>query len=417
MKPLQIPKRYRQSREGMYVRCNKRCVNVTDKCCLSGKKLHTCKYGDKHQFLSKVYDPVTGKMKHGKSWPKDLRDFTDFQKLHLELKKQNDKSIITINEKPGLLTQCMKMYAAWIKDIDVPTYERKNNTEHYTRGEIRHLKNLKEALASKEVNADYLVITEFNKKHVEIIYDYLTGRFSNKSFNHQLATYRRFFAYLIDLEYPLVNHFKKVKPLPTKAKKEVVSIEEFKKLCSIVTPEAGVKFKSKKEGGKTKVFRAHLYTDYLINGWAFELYTGCRYEEIQTIKVKDIKEDHIATKDHKASRKKKEDVIRLIPMIDELRDLCARLSKGSSPDDYLIAPKETNRKNVTSKLSVGFTHYWAQVSDRKDVTFYSLKNSYATEMVKRFGDKVNLHLDFNTTMKNYVNELELIKTFNVPLYG
>lgn len=417
LEPLQIPLRFRRLKDGMYIRCNKRKVNVTDKCCLSGKKLYTCKNADHHRFLSLKYSEEKKRMVYLKSWPKELRDFNEFRKLHLELITSSDNKRKTINEKPAFLTDCIKLYAAYIKDIGTPSYEKKNNTSKYTKNEINHLKNIKEALASKQINTDLLMITDFQKKHVEIIYNYLSEKFSNKSLNHRIDTYRRLFKFLTEKEYPISNPFQNVKKLPTSAKKEVVTYDEFKQLIKVVTPEAGIKMEVEKSEKSKRIRRRNLYTDYLVDGWSFMLFTGCRYEELQQIKVKDIKEDFIKSKDHKASKLKRQEVIRFIPMITELKELCDNLVKGRSDNDFLIAPDEKNRSNVTRILSSAFTHYWKLVSNRDDVTFYSLKNSYSTQAIKKFGT-TNIHQDINTTMKNYVNDIEIVKNQSgINLYG
>ena len=422
MKHLYIPERYRKAKSGARTRCNKCGKNFTDKCGMSGKKIYTCKFPESHRFQSKIYDPVKRIMVHGQTWPKELRDFNKFWRLHLQLVASKESKVVMIEEKPGLLTDCIKMFAKHIKDIGVEDYEKKGNTEHYNRSQLRYLQNMRQALKAQEINPDFLAITEFGKQHVGIIDQYISAHYANKSYNHHLAVYRRLFKFLIEKNYPIGNPFTNVKMKPTKAKKEIISMEEFRKLCEAVTPTAGITFEDKKVKGQVKRVQRNWYRPYLIDGWELELYAATRFEEIETLRVKDVifidgKMDHIRAIDHKASKKKKEEVIRLIPMIDELRNLCERLIKGKGPEYYLIAPEETNRKKVSRYISAGFSHYWRLVSDRKGITFGVLKNTYSTEMYKRFGPKTNIHLDIGTTVNNYVNDLEVIREFNVKLYG
>lgn len=106
-----------------------------------------------------------------------------------------------------------------------------------------------------------------------------------------------------------------MRPKPTKAKTEIIKLDQFEKLCNSVTPEAGLKFE--KKGGQ-RIGTKNLFRDYLIDVWSFAMYSGCRPEEIVFVRLKNIKEKHIALMNYKVSRAKKIEVLRVIPISSEL---------------------------------------------------------------------------------------------------
>lgn len=143
------------------------------------------------------------------------------------------------------------------------------------------------------------------------------------------------------------------------------------------------------------------------------MYSGCRRGEIQEVRVRDILKDHIVCLNQKASKKKKEEVIRLVWLNEELLSLINVLKKGLSQDDYLLAPKEKNRENMIHIVSRAFSHYWRKVSD-KDLRFHDLRNIYVLEMIKRHGAEMaevlgGLHSDSAVTRRYYLNKEEVLK--------
>lgn len=147
--------------------------------------------------------------------------------------------------------------------------------------------------------------------------------------------------------------------------------------------------------------------------WKFTLYSGCRRGEIQEIKVRDVQEDHIICLNRKASKKKKDEVIRLVWLNEELLSLINSLKKGLSQDDFLLAPNEHKRKNMIHSVSRAFSHYWGKVSD-KELRFHDLRNIYVLEMIKRHGAEMaevlgGLHSDSAVIIKHYLNKEEVLK--------
>ena len=411
--PLHIPKKYRDLRQGCYVVCYKNGVKkIRDKCCQTGKKISTCKHGVNHRYQSRVKD-LFGKGSKYKSWPKGLRDLNEFFRLHLQYKETlHEGKTKPIDSKPGLLSDCLAYYVDFINDIDVPSYEKKNNSKGHIVNQVANLKHMIKALKESGEEPNHLPIVSFESMHVSMIHDYVEKNFANKTYNDKMLTYQAFFEFLIAKGYQLNNPFKNLKRKHTEARREIVTLSQFKSLCEATTEVGGVKFENKGNGRFSKV---QIYRDWLVEGWEFSLYSGCRRSEVANIKVADVKKDHLICRNEKVSNLKKREVIRIIPIPEELKKLLDKVLANRKPDQYLIAPDETNRKRVGNQLSKAFSHYWDQLGQDKR-TMKDLRNTYSTAMLlakeqKGFSN-IGLHENDSTTLRHYGNELELVRAVN-----
>ncbi|MEP5611377.1 MAG: site-specific integrase, partial [Cyclobacteriaceae bacterium] len=156
--------------------------------------------------------------------------------------------------------------------------------------------------------------------------------------------------------------------------------------------------------------------------WQFALYSGCRNEEIQNIRVEDIKDDYLVCRNIKASNLKGFDVFRYVLLTDELLALVKKLSADLKSDDYLLVPNESNRRNVMNISSRAFSHYTKAISD-EPLRFKDLRNTYTTEMIRNLGATMaevlgDLHSDFATTKYHYLNKEEIFKANKgIRLFG
>ncbi len=350
-----------------------------------------------------------------KSWGKEDRDYDEYYLMHAKLKMDYSKSIeIKKDGKPLMLTPCLAYYADFIADVGVPGHKQKSNTERYIKSQISNLKLLKEALTNEGIDPGYLSVTEINDHHVGIVHDFLLSRYANKTYNHKMATYKAFLRFLISKDYPIKNVFEEVVARPTVARTSIISIKEFDELCETVSPISGISFESQIRNGKPRKFQRNLYRPYLIPAWKFALFSGCRKGEIQEVRVQDIGEDHISCVDQKASKKKKDRVVRLIWLNEELQTLVNEIKQGLNPEDYLIAPQEENRNNMMHIVSRAFSHFWSKISER-ELTFHDLRNTYATEMIRNYGAATaeilgGLHSELSVTKQHYLNKEEILKS-------
>lgn len=411
MKPLIIPDRFRRARCGYYVRCGHCRKNVTTKCGESEKKIHTCKHPENHRYQSKIIIPGTRKMKV-KTWGKKVRDLQEFFKLHRSFVDSVDFfPEPDIKPRPMLLSDCMAWFADWFADVDVPEYQKKNNSEKYLSNQVVNLRHMKTALSEVGINPDLMVVTDFSEKHVGIVHEYLANQFSNKTINDKVATYRAFFKFLISEDYEMKNHWLGVRQKPTKANTDIISVDEFNKLCQSVKPENGVKIESK---GSGRVGKKNLYRDYLVEAWELSLYSGCRPEELVNFKVSDIRSNHIVGVNFKVSRAKKDERVRMIPLFAELEEHISKIirKRDLKTNDFLIAPEESNRGAVMKVISNAFSHYWNQLYDTKR-RFYDLRNTFATAAIpivgKDFSGRIGLHEKLATTIEHYQNEQKVLE--------
>lgn len=359
------------------------------------------------------------------SWPMEVRDLKEFFEKHrqlqvkLSIQKDNEDAVVRINQLPSILSECIEMFADWMADVDVPSYQRKGNTEMYIKNQVNNLKHLINALKSVGIDPDKLPISQFEEEHIAVVHDYLS-QFANKTYNDKVATYRALFKFLISKEYEIKNLWLNVRPKATKAKTDIIALEDFRRLCMIVTPEGGVKLEKK---GGSRIGIKNLYRDYLVDAWEYALYSGCRPEEIGNVKLEDVRDKHIVSKNLKASRATKREEIRFVPILAELHTLINRLviDHNLQPNDYLIAPFEKNRTAMMRTVSNAFSHYWKQISDDSRI-FYDLRNTYATAMLEivgaEFKGRIGLHADLATTIKNYQNEQKSLENmFGKSLFG
>ena len=400
MKPLHIPKKKRMT--GMSIKCGKCNRNVSGKCLLTGMKLYTCKHGDQHRFQSRK--TINGMTRPIKTWHKELRDINEFCKLHLAIMDKPVK-VVPIDSKPMLLKPCIRLYIDFLSDVDVPSYERKNYSKDWINQVTTYFKNILGILPSSET----FVITEFGVNEVSLIHEHLEEKYSAKTYNHYISTFRKFFAFLNKKGYNIEDPFEEVKLKSTKARTEIIHLDEFEKLITICQPENGVKIEN---SGKRK----NLYREWLPEAWRLYLYTGRRRGDLPHIKVSQVKEHYIHCIESKTEKTGSN--IKLIPMTTELRSLVEDLISRDNltPDDYLLAPGETNRDQVRNISSDAFTHYWRQLNIDRHVTLNSLRNTYATFGRRMWGADfeglIGLHVSVKTTDANYVNKEEIAKEYS-----
>lgn len=422
MKSLKIPYRFKNTRQGQYLYCSKCRKNFSSKCGMSGNGIKSCSYPESHQYQSKVWDSKSKSMKT-KRWDRGIRDYDTFARLHAEFRnsqafKENAKDLLQI--RPAILSDCIEVYADHVCGFDVPEYAKKENSEKYIKNQIGNLKHLKMALSDASLNPDTILIDDFDSRHVLVVFNYLSEKFQPKTFNDKVSTFRSMWKYFKGRGYEIKNLWEDITLKPTRPRNVIVTMEEFEKLCNTHKEANGTIIEKK---GAGRIGKRNLYRPWLEDGWRLALYTGCRPEELRNIKVGDIFENHVAVQNLKVSRLKGSEVVRLIPISFELRGILEHLigSQGLKETDYILAPMESNRLQVSRILSSAFSHYWKQVSDR-DVRFYDLRTTYATEMVSKFGAEfsgtLGLHTDIATTLEHYVNNERVIeKMSNIQLFA
>lgn len=411
--PLQIPARQRKPGEAIW--CGKCNTNVTDKCKATGKRKSTCKHGEHHRFQSRVYDKKLRKMVRVKTYPKDLRDYNEFTRLHpIELDKYFSRGIVKIQTKrPTLLRDALKKYYDWLNDIDVPSHQKKGLDAKHVKNQLNNLVTFRESMPGYES----LSVIDVTDEHVGIFHDFLERKdYAAKTYNNKMETLRSAFDYFIkELKYPLEgNPFSRVVRKKTQSKKDFVHIDDFWKLLEITTLENGIKF----ERCSDRVKRVSLHRDWLTDYWELALWTGGRRKDIAFLTLDMVKEHHIEKYDHKVSKKKRTDVIHWLPRSHEFNQLLQRLTKkyGLTGSDYLIEPTDPNRTTISNHASKAFTHYWRFLDPGYYARMYSLRDTHITLMIQRYGNLYEgvfgSHENIKTSLDNYASFEQLIRPFS-----
>lgn len=410
--PLHIPLRDRK--KGQHIWCGYCNTTITDVCKDTGKKKHTCKHASSHRFQSKTWDPSKKRTVPVMTYPKELRDFKEFDRLHpIEVQKYFERRQATNDVKarrPSNLKNALQKFYDWLQDIDVPSHKRKNYDKKYLQNELRNILDFKDCLPG----FDFLLVRDVNDEHVALFHDFLTERFSNKTYNNKMHTMRNAFKYFIKIGYPIKNPFEEIKSKSTKAKKNFIELEDFRKLMQVTTKENGIAFE--KSNGEIK--RKSLYRDWLTDFWELALYTGGRREDVAELKLSHVKAEYVEVYDFKNSDQGQKDVIRWVARSKEFNELLGKLTtkyklKG---DDYLIEPSDDRRTTIMNHASKAFTHYWRQLDTGYYARMYSLRDTHITLMIMRYGNLYEgvfgTHSNIQASLENYASYEKMIAQFS-----
>jgi integrase len=410
-KALHIPKRDRK--KGEYIFCCKCNTTVTTHCKSSGGRLFNCKSPEAHLFQSRIYDKEKKRIVPLKTYPKELRDYSEFTQLHSVYTRAfvpGGAKPLSI-KRPTLLTDALKKYYDWLNDADLPSHMKKNLAEKHIANQLNNLLSFKES----QPNYNSLKVIDVNDTHVGVFHDFLIAKeYAPKTYNNKMFSLRQAFNYFInELDYKIArNPFKKVIPKATVAKKGFIQINDFRTLLTTVTPFAGIKLEKCKD--RTK--RVSLFRDWLTLYWELALYTGGRREDISMLKLKHVKEKHIEVFDFKNSHKS--EVIRWVARSTEFNDLLQRLQTkyNLGPEDYLIEPRDNRRNTLSNHASKAFTHYWANLETGYYARMYTLRDTHITLMIKRYGNSYQgvfgAHQNIDTSLRNYASYEEMISQFS-----
>ncbi|MGP8214415.1 MAG: hypothetical protein ACLQQ4_02510 [Bacteroidia bacterium] len=434
-KPLYIPVSSR--RQGVKTWCSVCRQEVSDICIHTGKKLQSCKNGDKHKF--KLIARIPGTEDGRKTKLIETRDLGEAIIEAIQYKKEvkeatiqsplipNNSGILQpeptkINENniPTLLVEALAKYSALFQGEGVYDFKQRHRCKRYRKDTIRSYVHLLECLAMKGYDLDKLTISEFlteetlNEIFLELEDAFNTGEFGGTTYNKRLDCFHRFEVWLSEsLKYPFYNLFRKLERKIVTHTPTAISEEDFQRLIKQITPENGVKlvnYKSRKY--------EYYYQPWLANGFKLALFTGARREELVMLKYSSIKYDnndraYIAIENFKVNRYEKltGNNKKYIPVAvsDDLLKLLIELGydKYKGTDTYILAPEITeNRERMCDKLTKGFHHYYQQLNTGLNLTFYSLKRTNITAQHLHSGKdfKPTHHSGIKVEIDRYVDQ-------------
>lgn len=412
MKRLSLPVKYRK--HGLYIWCITCKKTVTS---------DPCKHAEDQRFQSRIYNPITKRQDCINSY--DTRDPQEAFSKHLEyqdhLKKNNfniraSNSTQTVQPSILFLKAAAQKYLDYIQDIGVPEYEKKNLTKIYIIDQTRYVERFLKTVQKLEKKITNFPATSISQVHVAAFDQYVRGLDqSERSYQAHIKGAKYFIKYLIDeLEIDMKNPFDKVKLREIHYTPEIIPVEEFELLLSVITPENGIG-----EKGKTRVDTVNYYRPWLKKVLVFALLTGERLDGIVLLQGKHIDGNFLRIPNWKVNRIQKADhYFSYTPITADLAELLLEFDI-SNPEEYIIVPEIKNRDNLKKFISKAFTHYWKVTGLKRKVTFKHLRKTYVTRMASLIGEKALFikHGEDKTAIKHYLNKKEILEqTQNVKLY-
>lgn len=413
MKRLYLPVKYRNL--GLHIWCITCKKTVTS---------DPCKHCEQHRFQSRIYNPLTKKQDCINSY--DTRDPHEAFSKHLEYKKylqQNNYEILTApvdldsSKGPSLLflKDAAKKYIDYLQDIDVPVYEKKNLTKEYINDQKRYLMRLLTTIQKVEKKISNLPVTAISQQHVAAFDEFIRSmELSQTSYNAHIKAAKYFVDYLVnELNVEIKNPFERVKLSEIQKDPEIIPVEEFEKLLSVITPANGIGVK-----GKNKR-TVNYYRPWLKKVLIFALLTGERLDGIVLLRWENIEGNFLRIPNWKVNRiQKSNNYYSYTPITADLAELLVEFNM-TDPNDFIIVPEQTSRASLKKFISKAFTHYWRLTGLKRKVSFKNLRKTYVTRLTSLIGEQALFvkHNEDKTAIKAYLNKQELLeKTKDVKLY-
>ncbi len=356
------------------------------------------------------------------SYEDAIKELLDFKhELENPVKLSIAPKVVEI--KTELLTECIKMYADWLENIDVPKHQQVIRSNGYIKSTIRYVLNFTDFLQVNKVNLNTFKIYDLTDDIVGKYYEHLEPLCkSTSTYNHNTKALRNFNSYLIDKKgYLIPNFFKDVKLKYENANPISVNDADFTKILDAISDVDSVHVFS---NGK----RRNMYKTYTKDAIELVAYTGMRIEETMILKYSDIvldgdgKIQHLIGTDLKFDRahnwnNSKEPKKVLIPCTKELEALLIRLNykENLGADKYLIAGDEKIlRKTIADQLSDSFTFYKKKAGISSKITLKHMRKTFLTKLHTKTGfvESMGYQRSAKVTLGNYIDKAEVVKKVN-----
>jgi integrase len=342
-------------------------------------------------------------------------EFIEF-KQYVEKTDYLDKSKLLIKNQLSLL-DAFELFKLYFKGEGKFIQFKKERSEAYIKQVIKHIEKFIDVVTeNKKVSAKYKLISQISKNDMSLFYQWQKDNNINSLyFNKHIASVKIFFDFIINQEgVRMENPTNKIVKLRT-IKKDVtsLSLEEFNKILSVISPENAMKIIG------NQGHRKNMYRDYLIDAYKLLLFTGGRLEEIINLKWSNIYQIEFQGKTYykfiysdlkvnriqKKSTEKQKGTIIHADLLDFL--ISNGLNDKFGKDEYIICPSRTrNVTNLIDQLSKSFTYYRDMAGLRKDISIKHLRKTYITWVNSMYSDRTFLltgHSNNDIVKKHYVN--------------
>jgi len=422
--------------KGLYLYCNEcnkyftytkltvkendgKVIKKEPKCGKSKSKLSSCKNPEKHRYKSRLHYPGQNKKIISNTLSAETYNEAVIQAIAFEEEFKAKLSFTDVSEdtaKRVYLFDAQIRYLDFLNDIGVPEHKKVNRTDLYIKEIQKSLLLFNEALTKNKVNKKTMLVDRVNDDHVGYFHSYLLNdkEYQNKTYNNKMTDVKGFFKWSIKkFKLNVYNPFDDVRRRTVTVKRDTISENEFKKLLENISPKNGLALI-----GKTKRNR---YKSYLKDGFELALHTGGRREEIVELKWNMIKEienepTYIAVSNLKVERQKGDGfndnvAPKIIPVTKSLFKLLLRLgyneNKGSH--EYILEPDRTKTSTaaIMDNLSKGFSHFYKQLDNDRNLQFKCLRKTYLTYLNSTLnGDTKSLssHTSDEILQRHYIDE-------------
>lgn len=394
MNNLKLPKKERPI--GFYLHCNKHKRSYANDSVIKCK----CKL----VYMAKIHIPGSDDraiVRNLKS--KNLDDaLIEFRALKKQLHDNSFQNIKIAKEvqQPIYFLDCIDAFMAYLADEGVPHHNKQYRSKKVLKHAERALLYFSYALKENNIDPKNLKFSDINEMMVGYVHEYLlvTKGLSNKSFNNLMNDIKRFMKYIIKkyaLKYE--SPFADVKKRKVAKDIKSISMAEFTKLLTLVTPENSKRSPKEKKG-------LSFYKNWFITAFKLGLFTGGRREEVVKLKWNGIRYtssgdlSHIEIEHFKKNRANKnvitEDELEFKSVIinQDLEDLLMELGyeEKKDMDEYILAPEETmSRKQMMSEMSAAFNKYYLLLKTGEIKQFKHLRKTYITALYIKMGDLTN----------------------------
>jgi integrase len=357
---------------------------------------------------------------------KELIDFKD------ELKNPYFLSIEDVSDHNNYcFNDFVMMFSDWLENVDVPRHEQKQRSTKHIKETVGYIQKMGRFIQSKGYDISTLKMSSVNKHLLGDYYGHLESvTKAHSTFNHHIRALKHFYKFLINekgldiSDIPSKMKLKYESPNPIS-----ISVEDFKKILSVITDNNSVQILS-------NGVRKNRYRSYTKLGIELCAYSGMRLEEVTILKYSDIHYDtegnpeYILGTDLKFERahnwdNTKEPKRVFIPMSIDLLNLLVRLEYKSNIgiDKYLIADDEKiERRTLAKQLSHSFSYYRDVAGVDKTISIKHLRKTFLTELHIQTGftESMGYQKTNKVIIDNYIDKRAVVKAANkkgLSLYG
>ncbi len=402
-------------------------VGLQIKCNSCGRLLHKKipkVEGCKHPLNKQIYKAVlTVPNSGGKRTTRNLisRNYEDaiaeLLAFRSEVSGKKPEAFFETKSKPKILIYTIALYLDFLSDVNVPEHKKKHNSKTHIAQQSSMFKLFIKFLKSKFIEIKNFEITQIDEFIVGDYYKFLSKYSkSNYTFNHAMKSMRALFDFLINKKFITSNPFKDVNLKSEKSTNITVSPQDFYELLQVINPQNAIDLV-----GKTK---RNMFKPWLRDIFKLKAYTGRRNEEVALMKWNWIFSDgqnpiymkcpNIKVNKQKNNEQELDKEYNYIPIAKELKEVLFNLGfeEKIDSDEFIIAPKSTNRKTIEDQTSKAFSFFFKKLNRSYNLEYNYLRKTYITQL-EIFGMQnislVNEHGNKMITNKHYINEIDIAK--------